>query len=172
MISFTIYRKLFKVGSLLTQILPEKLALKLLNIIIKKNNSVILKNLKNKPTKILLLLPKCLQYFSCNKNIIESIDNCQQCGRCKIKNILQLSKKYNLIIKVATGGKLAKMYVEQISPDLVIAVACKPELVIGISNVDGYKVIAVPNIIVNKPCINTDVEIKEIESFLQCIAGE
>ncbi len=167
-----LYKNLLSIISLLIHVLPSKPSLKLLKFIIGKNNNVVLKNLKTKPTKILLLLPKCLQYFNCNKNIIDSADNCQQCGRCKIKDVLQIGKKYNLILKVATGRQLAKMYIEQINPDLVIAVACEPELVLGIKNVKNYKVVAIPNIIIDKPCINTDVEIKEIERFLNIIANK
>ena len=164
------YKKLFSFVIFLTQVLPKKMSLKLLNFVIDKNNKIVLKNFKNKPNKILLLLPKCLQYFSCDKNIIESVDNCQQCGRCKIKDILQISKKYNLNLKVAPGGHLAKMYVEQINPDIVIAVACQFELIVGLKEVSNYDVIAIPNIIVEKPCVNTDVEIKKIESFIQYIS--
>jgi hypothetical protein len=166
-----IYKKILMLTISLVQVLPENLAIKLLDFVINKNNNFVLKNLKKKPAKILFLLPKCLQYFSCDKNIIDSIENCQQCGKCKIKDILQLGKKYNLVIKVATGGQLAKMFVEQVQPELVIAVACKPELVAGIKNVNIYNVIAIPNIIVDKPCINTDVEINEVEKFLQHIAN-
>jgi hypothetical protein len=162
-----IYKKLFSLFIFLSQLLPKKLSLKFVSFIIDKNNKNVLKKLNKSPNKILVLLPKCLQYFSCDKNIIESIDNCLQCGRCKIKDILELSKKYSLDIKVAPGGQIAKMYVEQMKPDIVLAVACESELMLGIKAVNNYDVVAIPNIIVDKPCVNTDVEIKKIEDVIK-----
>jgi hypothetical protein len=142
----------------------------ILEKMIEINNTLVLKEKKlNDSKKVLILLPRCLQYFDCKHNIISSVSNCRSCGKCKIKDIILLNEKYKLEIKVAPGGSLAKMFVKEINPDYIIAVACDEELILGIKGVYPYKVLAVENIIVTKPCINTDVEIDKIENLLKKI---
>ena len=133
------------------------------------NNKLVLSEKRTDNKKILVLLPRCLQYFDCSYNIISSISNCKSCGKCKIKDIILLNEKYNLDIKVAPGGNLAKMFVKEIDPEYIIAVACDVELILGIKEVYPYKVLSVSNIIVDKPCINTDVNVSNIENLLQKI---
>ncbi len=141
----------------------------ILNKLINLNNKIVLNSQKNKARNVLILLPRCLQYFDCSHNIISSVENCKSCGKCKIKDIIKLSEKYCVNLKVAPGGSLAKVFIKQINPDYIIAVACWVELMLGIKEVYPYKVLAVANIIVNQPCINTDVKVEEIEDILQKI---
>ncbi len=151
----------------LTNFLPKKFRNNILNNLLLWNNRIILSR-KGKVKNILILLPRCLQYFKCEHNVISSVDNCKLCGKCKIKDIMEIKENYGLKdVKVAPGGKIAKMFVEEINPDYIIAVACEMELILGIKEVFPYKVLAVNNIIVNKPCINTDVEIEKIETFVK-----
>lgn len=163
------YRFYFPTIVWFSYFLPKKVRNKVLNFLIIQNNNFMIDEKNGKIEKILVLLPRCLQYFKCEHNIISSIENCKLCGRCKIKDIVNLKEKYNLDIKVAPGGNLAKYFVEEVRPDYVIAVACELELILGIKEVFPYKVLAVPNIIVEKPCINTDVEVENIEKFIKLL---
>lgn len=165
------YKLYFPFINWLSTLLPKKLKVKILKEILELNNKYVLKNKKD-TKKILILLPRCLQYFNCENNIISSIENCRLCGRCKIKNIIGFKEKYNVDIKVASGGELAKLFVEQSNPDFIIAVACEPELILGIKEVSPYRVLAITNIIKEKPCINTDVEIDKIEEFLKILVDQ
>lgn len=168
-----VYKIFFSFMLFVSQLLPKSLSQKLIKFLLEINNKFVLSNTKYRPKNVLLLLPKCLQYFNCNKNIISSIENCVRCGKCKIKNILELKEKYEIELKVATGGKLAKKYVEELNPDFIVAVACEPELMLGIKEVIMlYDVITIPNIIVDKPCINTDVEVEQIESYLKLLVKQ
>lgn len=147
----------------------KKKQLLILEKIVEVNNNFVLSEKKTGNKKILILLPRCLQYFNCSYNIISSISNCKSCGKCKIKDIILLNERYNLDIKVVPGGNLAKMFVKEFDPEYILAVACDVELILGIKEVYPYKVLAVPNIIVDKPCINTDVNVSNIENLLQKI---
>lgn len=165
---------IYKIILLLSNLLPKSSKIKLYKWLISVNNKHVLKGIKkNKNDKtnygILILLPRCLQYSKCEKDIISSIENCRMCGKCKIKDIIELSEKYDVKIKVATGGRLAKKIIEENKPDYIVAVACETELVLGINEVISYNVLAIPNIITDQPCINTDVEIKKIEEFINYI---
>jgi len=80
-----------------------------------------------------------------------------------------LGEKYNIIMKVATGGRLAKRMVNEISPDVVIAVACERELCEGIFSVYPLPVYGIPNIRLSGPCINTTVDVNSVEKVLKDI---
>lgn len=150
----------------ISQLLPKKISFYIIDWLLNQNNKIVLANIHKTPKKILILLPKCLQYFHCDKNLIASIDNCIKCGKCKIKDIIQLKQRYKIELKIVPGGEMAKSVVKELKPEYVIAVACKPELLAGLKSVHNYNVVVIPNTIVEKPCINTDVEIKKIENFI------
>lgn len=167
----------YKIILWIVNFLSEDNKIKFYNWYILKNNRSILRKIriKNNNTStpnVLILLPRCLQYSGCGIDLISSVWNCVKCGKCKIRDIIALSEKYNNIkIKVATGGKLARKFIEEDNPDYVITVACETELVVGINKVIKYKVLAIPNIIKGQPCINTDVEVKKIEKFIEYITS-
>lgn len=134
------------------------------------NNKRVLNNLeKNPPKKISILLPHCIQNDECIFKITSKIENCKKCGRCKIGEILELKSRYNLSVKVATGGTLARVYLKKEKPDFIIAVACKRDLVTGIFDMYPMNVYGVFNIIKDSPCINTDVNLEEIKNILDII---
>ena len=117
--------------------------------------------------KILLLLPHCIQFDECPHRITGSISNCKKCGKCPISDLLTLGEKCNIIMKVATGGRLAKRIVKEAAPDLVLAVACERELCEGICGVYPMPVYAVVNIRKSGPCVNTTVDIDLVEKALK-----
>jgi hypothetical protein len=118
---------------------------------------------------VLLLLPHCIQFDECSHRLTGTILNCAGCGRCKISDLLTLGEKYNIIMKVATGGRLAKRIVNEISPDVVIAVACERELCEGIFSVYPLPVYGILNIRLSGPCINTTVDVNSVEKALKDI---
>lgn len=141
---------------------------------LKWNNKRILKyafRKKIKANQVAILLPHCIQKYDCQLKITSDINNCKQCGQCKIGDILKLQKKYNIKAKVATGGTLARMFLKEERPKLVIAIACERDLVSGIYDAFPMPVYGVFNKIINGPCINTDVAIEEIESILEELKG-
>ncbi len=167
----------YKIILWIANFLSEDNKIKLYNWYILKNNEFVLREIRIKNNKkltpnVLILLPRCLQYSECIINLISSVENCVKCGKCKIRDIVALSEKYNIKIKVATGGKLAKRLVEESNSDYIIAVACETELFFGINEVIKYKVLGVPNIIKEQPCKNTDVEVKKIEDFIKHITSQ
>lgn len=132
------------------------------------NNKRVLKNFENKiPKSIALLLPHCIQNYSCPFRITSEIENCKKCGKCKIQNILELKEKYGLEIKVATGGTLARLFIKEKKPEIIIASACKRDLISGIFDTFPMNVYGVYNKIINSPCINTDLNVEEIENIIK-----
>ena len=157
-------------GSFLSDARRQKIEARLIHY----NNLMLPAIFRNPKPRVLLLLPHCLQFDGCQKEITGPSVNCAKCGKCDIFALLTLSKKYNIIIKVTTGGRLAKRLVGEISPDVVIAVACERELCEGIFGVYPVPVYGIPNKRPNGPCINTNVEIQTVEDAIKtalCFKG-
>ena len=140
------------------------------NNFLKYNNERVLKNIKNKKiNKVLILLPHCLQKYSCLIKITSNIENCKKCGQCVIGDFLNIKSEFPVEVKVATGGTLARKHIKDTRPDLVMAVACKRDLVSGIHDAFPVNVYGIFNEIVNEPCIDTTVSIEKVREFLKVI---
>jgi len=141
------------------------------------NNKLVLAEAKKvRPEKLLILLPHCLQNHDCTVRITGSVENCEACGKCKIKDLVALSKKYHVPASVATGGTLARRIVVEKRPTVIIAVACERDLTSGIQ--DSYP-IPVFGILNNRPfgpCYDTDVDLELVEHgmtiFLESVGGD
>ena len=132
------------------------------------NNDYVLKRIKKKLNgKILILLPHCIQLYDCEYKITSDINNCRVCGKCVVYNFVGIQNKYqNIEVKIATGGTLARKYVKEIKPDLIIAVSCKRDLISGIKDAEPFLVYGGFNKIKNEPCINTTVVMDDIYKIL------
>ena len=53
-----------------------------------------------KSREIAILLPHCLQLYTCPHKITSDIKNCKNCGLCKIGEILRLHNTYDVKVKV------------------------------------------------------------------------
>ena len=138
------------------------------NKFLKYNNERVLKNIKDKKiNKVLILLPHCLQKYSCPLKITSSIENCKKCGQCVTGDFLKIKSEFPVEVKVATGGTLARKHIKDIRPDLVMAVACKRDLVSGIHDAYPVNVYGIFNEIPNEPCIDTTVSIQKVREFLK-----
>jgi len=133
------------------------------------NNLVKSKKLLLAGNQIMILLPHCLQDSECPHKITMDINNCKHCGKCCICELIDLSEKYHAVLKVATGGTLARKFIEECKPGGVVAVACERDLSAGIQDAGYLPVIGVLNCRPNGPCINTNVELDKVEQALMTI---
>ncbi len=131
------------------------------------NSLVISQKYKVKPDRILILLPHCIQLFDCEIKVTGDVNKCVMCGRCDIKDLVQIGKKYGIDISVATGGTLARKVIVEKRPKLVLAVACERDLTSGIKDCYPLPVLGVLNQRPNGPCYNTIVDASAIEAALQ-----
>ncbi len=134
------------------------------------NNSFI-KSLKKKfkSSELLILLPHCLQNTECEIRITVDINKCKKCGKCNIGDLAEIADKYNVPIAIATGGTLARKIIIENKPKFIIAVACDRDLVEGMHEVFPIPVYGVLNERPQGPCVNTKVNIVNIESALNKI---
>lgn len=137
------------------------------------NNQLVLNETKAvRPEKLLMLLPHCLQYHECSVRITGNIENCKSCGRCKIKDLVELSQKYNIPAAVATGGTLARKIVVEKRPHIIVAVACERDLTSGIQDSYPLPVFGVYNKRPFGPCFDTDVDIDMVEKAIRTFLGK
>lgn len=136
-------------------------------IYIKLNNKYIYSNKYNlKKEDILILIPHCVQKNSCKLKVTTNIENCKQCGLCNIGDLVKLKEKTNVDIFVATGGTLARKIIMENKPKAVIAVACERDLTSGVQDINKIPVLGVFNRRPNGPCVDTSIDIKEVEKAI------
>ncbi len=136
------------------------------------NRLVIAETSKVKSEELLLLLPHCLQNHECDVRITGDIKNCKKCGKCKVKDLVALSDKYNVHMAVATGGTLARKIVVENKSEVIIGVACERDLTSGIQDSYPIPVLGILNQRPFGPCYDTDVDLELVEkgitTFLDC----
>lgn len=133
------------------------------------NNLVRSKKLLLNGKQVMILLPHCLQDSECPHKITMDVNNCKRCYKCNIADLIDLGEKYHAVIKVATGGTLARKFIEECRPRGVVAVACERDLSLGIQDASDIPVIGVLNCRPNGPCINTSVDLEKVEEALKTI---
>jgi uncharacterized protein len=136
------------------------------------NNIIVqAENIKHHPSKILVLVPHCLQFSECGHKITNDIANCKRCGRCCIGEISEIAEELGVFTAVATGGTSARNIVLNRKPKIILSVACERDLASGITEVGNIPVIGLINERPNGPCyntfINTNVFKENLESFIE-----
>jgi len=138
--------------------------------IIRLNNRLV-KAENPKTKKILLLLPHCLQVDECTIRLTHNIYNCERCGKCEIRDLIEISEEYKLNLSVATGGSLARRIVKELKPEAIVAVACERDLSHGIVDTYPLPVLGIPNERPFGPCLNTKVDLEKVKDAIKFLAG-
>jgi hypothetical protein len=125
----------------------------------------------SKLDRILLLMPHCLQFNDCDIKITSDVNKCRSCGKCKIKDLVELAHRFNVHLSVATGGTLARRRVAEAKPQAIIAVACERDLTSGIQDAYPLPVIGIINERPFGPCFNTSVDTTKVAEALEYLAG-
>lgn len=145
---------------------------KVLKSYISVNNYLVKNKMLSVPgSQVMILLPHCLQNSECKVKITMDINNCKQCGKCKVGELKELAERYHANLRVATGGTLARKWIKELRPRAVVAVACERDLSSGIQDTAALPVLGILNCRPNGPCIDTDVNIEEIEKALVSLCG-
>jgi hypothetical protein len=131
------------------------------------NQLVLAQDFKVAPSRLLLLMPHCLQNYTCKVKITGNVEYCEGCGKCAIKELLTLSQEYDVELAVATGGTIARRIVVQKRPQLILAVACERDLTSGIQDTYPLPVYGIFNQRPHGPCFNTGLPLVEVEIALR-----
>jgi hypothetical protein len=121
------------------------------------------------PERILILLSHCLQDYDCPQKVTADYRNCKGCGKCQVCRIIELGDNYSTPLAIATGGTLARKVVVERKPTVIVAVACERDLTAGIQDVYPIPVYGILNQRPFGPCMNTKVNMGEIEKAIGLI---
>lgn len=139
---------------------------------IELNNHLVRSNHhRTSPSRLLILLPHCIQNFDCQIRITGNIKNCKGCGKCEIKDLIELSDQFHVKIAVATGGTLARRIIVENKPEAIVAVACELDLTSGIQDSYPIPVIGILNERPNGPCLNTKVDLNKVREAVLDFLG-
>ena len=119
-----------------------------------------------KGEEILILTPHCIQKTFCPHKITNDTNNCKRCGQCNVDKLLDLKEEYGIGIKIVTGGTLARKIILDVRPKALIAIACERDLFSGLMDVKGLPVLAIINKRPEGPCVNTEVDLLEVEKAI------
>lgn len=168
MISFlrgVVLRVIYPVTMLIASFYKSRKERLQLFIITLNNRLVKAQGIKTK--RILLLLPHCLQINECDVRITNNIYNCKRCGKCKIKDLIQITEDNDLSLFVATGGTIARRIVKDVKPEAIVAVACERDLSSGIVDTYPLPVWGVTNEKPSGPCLNTTVDLEKVKEAIE-----
>ena len=115
----------------------------------------------------ILLLPQCLRAKDCPAELGDYGYECQECGRCSVKEILHLTK--DLGYKgafILPGGSIAKKILLEMKPKATLGVACFKELVIGSFLCEKLGIVGQGVVLAKDGCINTLVDWKALNETL------
>ncbi len=119
-----------------------------------------------KGNNILLLTPHCIQWAKCPYKVTNDVMNCKLCGKCQVKDLVELSRKYDTGLSIVTGGTLARQNVVQKKPKAIVAIACERDLFSGIQDVKCIPVLGIINERPEGPCYNTRINISKVEEAI------
>ncbi len=137
------------------------------------NNFLIEKELGKIPSKdCLLILPHCLQKSTCPLRLVQNVYACKGCGECCLKDIIAISKELSMPLILATGGTAARKAVKEHKPKLIFAVACERDLASGVQDSYPYPVYAILNERPFGDCLDTHVQIGNIQKALSLFVKE
>ncbi len=122
------------------------------------------------PSRVLVLLPHCLQFHECGVRITMDPGKCRRCGNCPMAALLALAETRGTPLAVATGGTLARRFVAVHRPRVVVAVACERDLWSGIRD-SSMPVFGVLNQRPHGPCFDTGVDISALALALDRYCG-
>ncbi|MGE4282616.1 MAG: DUF116 domain-containing protein, partial [Clostridia bacterium] len=117
--------------------------------------------------KILILAPHCLQWSKCGHKVTNDPLNCKRCGKCDINAILNIAEKYQVKVRIASGGTMARKAIVENKPGIIISVACSRDLISGILDIENIPVVAIENTTPEGPCLNTRVDVDKIEQAIK-----
>ncbi|MBM7614511.1 hypothetical protein JOC73_001023 [Alkaliphilus hydrothermalis] len=131
------------------------------------NKLVMATKYRFKGKDILILTPHCLQKSHCPHKITHDVDNCKKCGLCSVDKLLDLRDQYGVHFRVVTGGTLARKLILESRPKAIVAIACERDLVGGLMDIKKLPILAIINKRPEGPCVNTHVDLDEVEKAIK-----
>ncbi len=116
----------------------------------------------------ILLLPQCLRSKDCPAELKEHGYECQGCGRCNIKDVIDQTKRLGYKhVYILPGGSIVKKIFDKEKPKACLGVACLKELMLGSFICEKLGVIGQGVALLRDGCVNTTVDWKVVGDALR-----
>ena len=140
----------------------------LLQLYVETKNRSLIQSFASTPyNERIIMLPQCLRAKDCPAEMGKYGYECQQCGRCSVAKIMQLTK--DLGYKgafILPGGSLAQKIILEVKPKASLGVACSKELVLGSYLCEKMGIVCQGVELLRDGCINTIVDMKILKEAL------
>jgi len=115
----------------------------------------------------ILLLPQCLRSRECPAELGEYGYECQECGKCNLKEQIHIAKTLGYKgTFILPGGSIAKKILLKVKPKACLGVACFKELVLGSFLCEKRGIVAQGVALLRDGCVNTLVDWKSLNDTL------
>lgn len=119
--------------------------------------------------EMIVLCPHCLQNSACSFKIIVDAKNCRRCGKCSVKDLVEVTARYGVPVYFVAGGREAIRLVKQPAVKAIVAVACGKELFAGLLKSLPKRVVTVHNEWPHGPCKDTFVDHRHVEEAIRAL---
>ena len=152
----------------------EKLAIRMnidekevMRIYIEMKNKMHVEQFKNSSfSDRILLLPQCLRNKECPAKLTEYGYICQECGKCRIPEIIRLAKSLGYKVFIVPGGSMVEKILRTFKPKAVLGVACEKELVLGSIACEKAGIPGQGICLLRDGCVETDVDWRKVKEMI------
>ena len=115
----------------------------------------------------ILLLPQCLRARDCPAELKEYGYECQECGKCRIEEVVQEAKRLGYKnVFILPGGSIVKKILTREKPNACLGVACLKELMLGSFICEKFGIAGQGIALLKDGCVNTKVDWKILNDHM------
>lgn len=115
----------------------------------------------------ILFLPQCLRSRECPAELGEYGYECQECGKCNLKEVIRMAKTLGYKdVFILPGGSMAAKILSKVKPKACLGVACLKELVLGSFACEKFGIIGQGIALLRDGCVETLVDWKSLNDAL------
>ena len=115
----------------------------------------------------LIFLPHCLRDSTCQTKLTEHGYTALHCGKCNICEFRKKAESKGYNVFVVPGGSMVKKIMKDFpNPELVIGVACGPELKEAMEIMKKHKINAKTLALSKDGCMNTEVNWQKLYAMI------
>jgi len=115
----------------------------------------------------ILLLPQCLRSRECPAELGEYGYECQECGKCNIKEVIHMAKTLGYKdVFILPGGSIVTKIFAKARPKACLGVACLKELLLGSFACEKLGIIGQGVALLRDGCVDTLVDWKTVNDAL------
>lgn len=119
-----------------------------------------------KMNKKIIFLPHCLRNRECKAELKWDGYKCINCGKCNIGKFKKKAEELGYKVFIVPGASMIKKIMkEHTSPEIVIGVACGPELEGGVALMEKHGIKTKTLQLLKDGCVDTEVDWNKLRAI-------